>query len=279
MDYELIDSGAGRRLERFGKYILNRPDPEVMWSKNLEESEWDKADAKFVDDKWVTKPDFPEKWELDINGLKVNLKLTPFKHVGIFPEQLPQWNLIQKLTTNSQQQLNVLNLFGYTGVASLHALSAGAKVTHLDASRPAITWFKENQELSGLSDKPARIIIDDAIKFTSREIKRGVKYDGIIMDPPVYGHGPHGEKWSFAKDFPILLDNVSKILTEKPLFVIVNAYAISTSSTSLANMLRDKLKEFGGTVTNGELSLKETSGGRELSTGIWAIWQSSLPQE
>jgi 23S rRNA (cytosine1962-C5)-methyltransferase len=279
MDYELIDSGAGRRLERFGKYILNRPDPEVMWSKNLEESEWDKADAKFIDDKWVKKPNFPEKWELEVNSLKVNLKLTPFKHVGIFPEQIDQWSLIQKLTANSQRQLNVLNLFGYTGVASLHALSAGAKVTHLDASRPAITWFKENQTISGLEDKPARIIIDDAIKFTSREIKRGVKYDGIIMDPPVYGHGPHGEKWSFAKDFPILLDNVSKILTEKPLFVIVNAYAISTSSTSLANMLRDKLKEYEGTVTNGELSLKETSGGRELSTGIWAIWQPSRPQD
>jgi len=277
MDYELIDSGAGRRLERFGKYILNRPDPEVMWSKNLEESEWEKADAKFSNDKWETKPNFPEKWELEVNNLKINLKLTPFKHVGIFPEQLEQWksieNSVKRIVEETKTQPNILNLFGYTGVASLHALSAGAKVTHLDASRPAITWFKENQTLSGLSDKPARIIIDDAIKFTAREIKRGVKYDGIIMDPPVYGHGPHGEKWSFAKDFPILLDNVSKILTEKPLFVIVNAYAISTSSTSLANMLRDKLKDYGGTVTNGELSLKETSGGRELSTGIYAVWQ------
>lgn len=277
MDYELIDSGAGRRLERFGKYILNRPDPEVMWSKNLEESEWEKADAKFSNDKWETKPNFPEKWELEVNNLKINLKLTPFKHVGIFPEQIEQWKSIEssvkRIVEETKTQPNILNLFGYTGVASLHALSAGAKVTHLDASRPAITWFKENQTLSGLEDKPARIIIDDAIKFTSREIKRGVKYDGIIMDPPVYGHGPHGEKWSFAKDFPILLDNVSKILTEKPLFVIVNAYAISTSSTSLANILRDKLKEYGGTVTNGELSLKETSGGRELSTGIYAVWQ------
>lgn len=274
MNYELIDSGAGRRLERFGKYILNRPDPEVMWSKNLEELEWEKADAKFIDDKWITKSNFPEKWGFEVNQLKINLKLTPFKHVGIFPEQLPQWDLISRLITNSSNP-HILNLFGYTGVASLHALSAGAKVTHLDASRPAITWFKENQKLSGLEDKPARIIIDDAIKFTAREIKRGVKYDGIIMDPPVYGHGPHGEKWSFAKDFPILLDNVSKILTEKPLFVIVNAYAISTSSISLANMLRDKLKNYGGTVTNGELSLKETSGGRELSTGIYAVWQLS----
>jgi 23S rRNA (cytosine1962-C5)-methyltransferase len=127
--------------------------------------------------------------------------------------------------------------------------------------------------LSGLEDKPARIIIDDALKFTAREIKRGVKYDGVIMDPPVYGHGPNGEKWSFSKNFPELLDNVSKILTVEPLFVIVNAYAISTSSTSIANIMRDKLKDFGGNVTHGELSLKETSAGRELSTGIYSIWQ------
>ncbi len=279
MNYELIDSGAGRRLERFGKYILNRPDPEVMWSKNLPEDEWEKADAKFNNDKWETNPNFPEKWQLEINNITVNLRLTPFKHVGIFPEQIDQWNQISnsviQLVSNSDQQPHILNLFGYTGVASLHALSAGAKVTHLDASRPAITWFKENQELSGLSDKPARIIIDDSLKFTSREIKRGVKYDGVIMDPPVYGHGPNGEKWSFSKNFPELMDNVSNILIDNPLFVIVNAYAISTSSTSLGNMLIDKLKKFGGNVTNGELTLKETSGGRMLSTGIWATWQNS----
>lgn len=278
MDYELIDSGAGRRLERFGKYILNRPDPEVMWSKNLSESDWDNADAKFLNDKWVTKQNFPEKWEFKINNLKVNLKLTPFKHVGIFPEQLEQWSIISNLVvqsiSKSGKQPHILNLFGYTGVASLHALLAGAKVTHLDASRPAITWFKENQTLSGLEDKPARIIIDDVLKFTAREIKRGVKYDGVVMDPPVYGHGPNGEKWSFTKDFPILLENVSKILVPEPLFVIVNAYAVSTSSTSLANILQGKLQNLKGNITNGELTLKEKSGGRTLSTGIYAIWQN-----
>lgn len=271
MDYELIDSGSGRRLERFGKYILNRPDPEVMWQKTLPPEEWTKADAEFTNDKWVTKPNFPEKWEFEINNLKLILKLTPFKHVGIFPEQKFEWDLIFKLVTQNTQPTNILNLFGYTGVASLHALAAGAKVTHLDASRPAITWFKENQTLSGLEDKPARIIIDDALKFTAREIKRGVKYDGIIMDPPVYGHGPNGEKWSFNKNFPELLDNVSKILTPDPLFVIVNAYAISTSSTSLANIMRDKLQQYSGNITNGELVLNERSG-RVLSTGIYAIY-------
>lgn len=268
MNYELIDSGEGRRLERFGKYILDRPDPEVMWSKNLSQDIWDNADGKFSD-KWITKPNFPDKWQFDIDKLRVNLRLTPFKHVGIFPEQEFEWNIISHMLN---AKCHMLNLFGYTGVASLHALEKGAKVTHVDASRPAITWFKENQELSGLEDKPARIIIDDAIKFTSREIKRGVKYDAIIMDPPVYGHGPHGEKWSFSKNFPELLDNVSKLLTDNPLFVIVNAYAVSTSSTSLANMLIDKLPK-SGNVTNGELELKE-SGGRTLSTGIYAIWQN-----
>lgn len=273
MDYELIDSGNGRRLERFGKYILNRPDPEVMWQKSLPPEEWAKADAEFVNDKWVTKNNFPEKWELEINDMKVNLKLTPFKHVGIFPEQKFEWDLISKTVKESASEPNILNLFGYTGVASLSALSAGAKVTHVDASRPAITWFKENQELSGLSEKYARIIIDDALKFTARKIKRGVKYDGVIMDPPVYGHGPNGEKWSFVKDFPKLLDNVSQILSDTPIFVIVNAYAISSSSVSLANILNDKLKNLNGNITNGELTLKETSGGRILSTGIWSIWQ------
>ena len=274
MDYELIDSGNGRRLERFGKYILDRPDPEVMWNSNLSQDEWAKADAKF-DGKWITKANFPEKWHFEIDKLKVNLKLTPFKHVGIFPEQLEQWKLISKIISQNSAQANILSLFGYTGVSSLSALSAGAKVTHVDASRPAITWFKENQELSGLIEKPARIIIDDCLKFTTREIKRGVKYDGVVMDPPVYGHGPHGEKWSFNKDFPILLDNVSQLLSDSPLFVIVNAYAISSSSTSLANIMQDKLKKPGGKITNGELILNEQSGGRILSTGIWAMWSKS----
>ena len=283
IDYELIDSGNGRRLERFGKYILNRPDPESLWQKNLPQEEWAKADAEFVrthEDKgrWVTKPNFPESWNLTYNNLKLILKLSPFKHTGVFPEQEFEWDLIHKLVKQSVEtdnnQPNILNLFGYTGVASLSALSAGAKITHVDASRPAITWFKDNQKASGLEEKPARIIIDDAIKFTAREIKRGIKYDGVVMDPPVYGHGPNGEKWSFNKDFPVLLDNVTKLLSDNPLFVIVNAYAISTSSTSIANIMQDKLKNFDGTITNGELTLKETTSGRALSTGIYTIWQS-----
>lgn len=277
MDYELIDSGDGRRLERFGKYILDRPDPEVMWSKNLPETEWQKVDAKFsktINDRgeWKTNSNFPNNWIVKHDDLNIILKLTPFKHTGCFPEQAWQWDLIKKSLKKDSQ---MLNLFGYTGIASLSALLKQAKVTHLDASKPAITWFKENQKLSKLDNEFARVIVDDAIKFTTREIKRGIKYDAIIMDPPVYGHGPNGEKWSFVKDFPILLENVSKLLSDNPIFVIVNAYAVSTSPTSLANIMQDKLKNLKGKVTCGELTLNEKSGKRTLSTGIWAMWQKN----
>ena len=268
-DCELIDSGDGRRLERFGKYVLDRPDPEVLWQKNLSEEEWKKSDAVFKD-LWITKTNMPERWELSYHDIKFWAKLAPFKHTGIFPEQVSQWDyIIEELKAKNA---NVLNLFAYTGIATLFAAKAGAKVTHLDASRPAITWANENRELNGMQDAPIRWIIDDAIKFTEREAKRGVKYDAIIMDPPVYGHGPAGEIWDFNKDFPRLLENCRKIISDKPIFVLVNAYAISSSSTTLANTLQGYFGSFGGSIENGELTLKEKSGGRLLSTGIWARW-------
>lgn len=278
MDYELVDSGNGRRLERFGEYLIDRPDPEVLWQQTLPVSSWNTADCKFVrtfEDKgrWETKPNFPESWEITHNNLKILLKLSPFKHVGVFPEQFSQWNLISGLVTRNSSQSNILNLFGYTGVASLSALEAGAKVTHVDASRPAISWFNENLKLNSLDSKPVRFIPEDCLKFVEREIKRGVKYDGIIMDPPVYGHGPRGETWSFSKDFSMLLDLSVQLLSDNPLFLIVNAYAVSTSPITLQNMLQEKLIKFGGEITSGELTLKETSAGRTLSTGIYAIWQ------
>ncbi|MGA2910683.1 MAG: class I SAM-dependent methyltransferase [Candidatus Microgenomates bacterium] len=268
-DYELIDSGSGRRLEHFGKYVLDRPDPEVLWQKNLGEAEWKKADAVFRES-WINKNHVPERWQLSYKDIKFWAKLAPFKHTGVFPEQDWQWDFIFEVLKN--KNANVLNLFAYTGIASLFAAKAGAKVTHLDASRPAITWANENRELNGMQDSPIRWIIDDAIKFTEREVKRGVKYDAIIMDPPVYGHGPTGEIWDFNKDFPRLLENCKKIISDKPIFVIVNAYAISLSPTTLANTLQGYFGKSGGKIDNGELTLKEKSGGRLLSTGIWARW-------
>jgi 23S rRNA (cytosine1962-C5)-methyltransferase len=268
-DYELIDSGDGRRLERFGKYVLDRPDPEVLWQKKLSESDWKKADAVFRG-RWINVNKIPERWELSYHDIKFWAKLAPFKHTGVFPEQCGQWDYI--LETLKGKNTNVLNLFAYTGIASLFAAKAGAKVTHLDASKPAITWANENRNLNGMQDAPIRWIVDDAIKFTEREAKRGVKYDAIIMDPPVYGHGPAGEIWDFNKDFPKLLQNCRLIISDSPMFVLVNAYAVSSSSTTLANTLQGYFGSFGGQIENGELNLKEKSAGRLLSTGIWARW-------
>lgn len=270
-NYELIDSGNGRRLERFGKYILSRPDPQAIWLPKAPAEIWNKADAVF-DKGWKMKTKMPDKWIVKYQNISLCLKLTPFKHTGIFPEQKIHWDYIQQRIPSAKRQLNILNLFGYTGASSLVAAETGTKVTHVDASRPAITWFRENQSLSGLMDKPIRIIVDDAIKFTAREIKRGVKYDGIIMDPPVYGHDPKGGIWDFNKDFPHLLKNCSKILSGSPLFVIVNAYAISASALMLENVMKDFFEKLGGKIEVGELCLKEKIGGRLLSTGIFARW-------
>lgn len=274
--YELIDSGEGRRLEKWGRFLLDRPDPQIIWQKSLSSEEWQKSDAifeKISEDRgnWKIKTKVPDKWILEHNNIKFYARLTPFKHTGVFPEQSTQWDYIYKTIKQSEREVNFLNLFGYTGIASLFAAKAGAKVTHVDASRPAVTWANENRALND-EKWPIRWIIDDAIKFTEREIKRGVKYDAIIMDPPAYGHGPTGEVWDFNRDFPKLIANCKQIMSKNPLFVLVNAYAISSSSITLANTLNDAFKEFGGNIENGELTLKEISGGRLLSTGIFAKW-------
>lgn len=271
-DYELLDSGNGQRLERFGKYILVRPDPQSLWQSHLSRQEWDKADAIFQNDKWIIKSKMPDKWLMRYKGLSFWAKLTPFKHTGIFPEQSTQWDWIEEKVKKAGRQVNILNLFAYTGIASLAAASAGAKVTHVDASRPAIGWAKENQDQSGLTNKPIRWILDDVLKFTQREIRRGVFYDGIIMDPPVYGHGPQGEKWDFNEDFPKLMENCRQILSKKPLFVLINAYAISASSVMLENVLQDL--KLNGKIEAGELTIKEAKRERLLSTGIFGSWSN-----
>jgi 23S rRNA (cytosine1962-C5)-methyltransferase len=264
-DYELIDSGNGLRLERFGEYIISKPDPQAIWNISEDIKIWEEADAKFTDSNWVKKPGFPEKWEMSYKDLRFYAKLTPFKHTGIFPEQSINWDFITKKLKNAKTTPNILNLFAYTGIASLVAGLEGAKVTHVDASKPSITWANENQELSNLTDKPIRYMLDDAIEFTAREIRRGVKYDGIIMDPPVYGHGPNGQLWDFNKSFPILLSNCSKLLSDNPLFVISNAYAVSSSSIMLKNLFEDYFPK--GELEFGELCLEQKNG-RLLSTGI-----------
>lgn len=273
-DYELLDTGDGHRLERFGPYTLVRPDPQIIWRPKLAKTEWLKADAVFAKEKeqWQNRNKVPHKWLMHYQDLSFYAELTPFKHTGVFPEQLLQWNWMREKLKSPNAK--VLNLFGYTGIASLVCASEGAAVTHVDASRPTIAWARENQKASKLENKPIRWILDDAGKYVEREIKRGVRYDAIIMDPPIYGHGPNGEKWNFHTSFPRLLDLCKKILTEKPLFVMINAYAISASSLMLENILQDFAKGLGGEIEVGELALEEKGSKRLLSTGIFGRWSN-----
>lgn len=264
-DYELLDSGDGVRLERFGKYTISKPDPQAIWNQSLPISEWEKADAKFENNTWTKNTDFPNSWEIKYKNLKFLAKLTPFKHTGIFPEQSLNWDFMENILKNVTYQPNILNLFAYTGIASIVCAANNAKVTHVDASKPSIAWAKENQLQSNLTDKPIRYILDDAIEFCAREVRRGIKYDGIIMDPPVYGHGPNGELWDFNKSFPELLSICSKLLSTKPLFVVANAYAVSSSAIMLNNLLEDYFPK--GNLEYGELALEQQNE-RLLSTGI-----------
>ena len=278
-DYELLDTGYGMRLERFGDYRLIRPDPQIIWKQSLDKEVWANADAMFDADtkRWVVKKKLPDKWLLRYHNVAFYAKLSPFKHTGVFPEQILQWEwmrekILRAKRETGRKKINVLNLFGYTGVASLVCAAAGASVTHVDASRPTIGWARENQTASKLSDKPIRWILDDAVKFVQRELKRGVQYDGIVMDPPVYGHGPEGERWDFNESFPKLLSLCQTVLSDRPLFILINAYALSSSSLMLQNVLEDYVSDLGGVVEVGELALQEQSAGRLLSTGIFARW-------
>lgn len=280
-DYSLLDTGNGQRLERFEKFTLVRPDPQIIWSPSLDISFWEKADARFEkrsngSEGWEIRQlakQMPEKWLMHYGDISFFAKKTPFKHTGVFPEQSAHWDWMKNIIKTSNREVNVLNLFAYTGIATLVAASAGAKVTHVDASKPTLSWAKENQQVSKLSEKPIRWILDDAIKFCKREMKRGVRYNGILLDPPIYGHGPGGEKWQFHTHFPQLLFLCRQLLSDIPLFLLVNAYAISSSAVMLHNILADTLSHLGGKVEYGELALQEQSRKRLLSTGIFARWQ------
>jgi 23S rRNA (cytosine1962-C5)-methyltransferase len=277
-DYELLDSGNQQRLERYGSYRIVRPDPQLIWKPGLEEKDWEKADAVFErlsenKGEWVMKKQIPEKWLMHYKKISFYAKLTPFKHTGVFPEQAIHWGWMGNLIEKAKRPINVLNLFGYTGISSLVCAGAGASVTHVDASHPTIGWARLNQTASKLEDRPIRWILDDAVKFVQREIRRGAKYDAIIMDPPAYGRGPKGETWSFNTSFPMLMEDCKQILSDNPLFVLVNAYAISSSALTLENVLMDFLPK--GHIECGELCIKEKSAGRLLSTGIFARWSAS----
>lgn len=276
-DYELLDSGEGEKLERFGNVVLSRPDPQALWPK-LHPDRWKHAHGTFTregkDGAWNLKKDIPEKWAIDFCGLKFAIKPTAFKHTGLFPEQSANWEWLKRVIENSpNKDLEILNLFGYTGGASLICAKAGAKVVHVDSSKAAINWGKENAELSGLGDRPVRWILDDARIFVEREIKRGRKYDGIIMDPPAFGHGAGNELWKIEEDFLNLVENCKKILVEEPRFFLINGYSAGYSAIAYRNNLMDLEKKFGGKVEIGELTLEETESKRLLPAGIFARWE------
>lgn len=293
-DYKLIDSGNGEKLEQFGEYRLVRPDPQILWQRSQPQAEWQNCAAFFersFEDKgdWRIRTKMKDEWPMHWRDLTFMAKLSPFKHTGIFPEQSGHWQWFREILeskieywkssgTVEADKPHILNLFAYTGGASIVAAKTGAKVTHVDASRSSIGWAKKNQAASGLDERSIRWILDDVVTFVGREAKRETRYDGIILDPPIYGHGPNGERWDFKKSLPILLDLCRQVLVEKPQFILINAYAVSTSAVTLGNLLEDTMKGKQGVVSIGELALQQErpeAAKRYLSTGIWARWQAA----
>ncbi|MSU45441.1 MAG: SAM-dependent methyltransferase [Candidatus Zambryskibacteria bacterium] len=282
-DYELLDSGDGLKLERYGKMVLSRPDPQALWKRSLTTEEWNRADAKYVrtgqSGKWEVKTDSGAEWSMDLEGISFSLKLLPSKHLGVFPEQSMQWKwLEEKIIASSAIRreggnISVLNLFGYTGGASLISAKAGADVCHVDSSEFAVDLLKKNMNLSGLQDKPIRLIVDDARKFVEREIKRGNKYNVVIMDPPVYGKGANEEVWNIESDLMPLLSRIREILSAEPVAIILNGYASIYSHLTYKELLDSVTGDLGGSVTSGELAIKQSSSERLLSCGIFARWE------
>lgn len=276
--YELLDSGEGEKLERYRNIILSRPDPQALWRKNLSEAEWKGAHAQFARDgkntEWIFKPGTPEKWEILFGDLQFIIRPSSFKHTGLFPEQLPNWDWTRELIKKAKRPISVLNLFGYTGGASIAAAQAGASVCHVDGSKVAIGWGRENQTLSGLQDKPIRWILDDAKEFVEREIRRGKKYDGIIMDPPAFGHGPKKELWKIEHDLLAFMDLTRQVLTDDPLFYLVNGYASGYSALAYHENVRHIMQDFKGEIESGELVIEESKSGRLLPCGIFSRWSS-----
>lgn len=278
-DYELVDSGEGKKLERYGSYLLIRPDPEALWKKNLSIDIWDKAELKFtrneIRTKWIIKEGVPKNWNILFGGFIFSIKPTSFKHTGLFPEQLPNWEWVEKKIKTRKEKINVLNLFAYTGGATLACAKAGAEVCHVDGSKTAVAWARENAELSGLGNAPIRWIVEDVIIFLKREIKRGRKYDAIIMDPPSFGHGPKDELWKIEEHFLELMKCCREILSDNPLFVVINGYTAGYSAIAYQNNLIEMMKEYKGDIEIGELTIEESGSDRLLPCGIFARWSKN----
>lgn len=273
-DYALLDSGDGEKLETISGYTVIRPDPRALWQKS-DPTAWKTADARFVrtsadSGHWNVHKPAPDPWIFRFRDVTLSMKPTDFKHVGVFPEQTVNWDWISKIINGSP---SILNLFAYTGGATIAASKAGAFVTHVDSVKSTITWAHENAKLSDIGQNKIRWIEDDAYKFVQREIKRGKTYDGLIMDPPRFGRGSQGEVWKLEEDLPKLFTACKQILKPNPLFILVNAYTADLSSIVIFNLLTDMVGQKGGTMTFGELATKEKGRERFLPQGIFGRWE------
>ena len=280
-DYALIDSGGGRKLERYGHITVIRPEPQCLWSPGLADSVWATADAVFdpSDEEdsghWRRARPIDDAWPMVWKGVAFHARLTAFRHLAVFPEQAANWTWLADRLKSAGQGLRVLNLFGYTGVASLVAAAAGASVTHVDASKKAVAWGKDNAALAGLADAPIRWICEDARKWVTREQKRGARYDAIILDPPKYGRGPGGEVWRLHVDLLDLLKGCVELLSLEASFILLNAYSERISGLALAGVMGDVVGARGGTVDWGELALMEEAGMRGVGLSFFARWSAA----
>ncbi len=281
-DYELIDASCGEKLERWGDIILRRPDPQIVWGvpKASMSDKWDSSDAHYHRSNtggghWESRKGMPESWTIDYGDLTFGIKMMGFKHTGLFPEQAANWDWFSELIRNSgRSDINVLNLFAYTGGATMAASKAGAAVCHVDASKGMVAWAKENAKLSGLEARPIRYIVDDVKKFTEREIRRGRKYDAIIMDPPSYGRGPSGEVWKIEDELFGLVELCMEVMSDNPLFFLINSYTTGLSGGVLENILKMTVKKrFGGSISVDEVGLPITNNSLRLPCGYSGRWQ------
>lgn len=280
-DYEIIDMANGEKLERWKDIILVRPDPQIIWKNKSFPKKWNSINAKYNRSStgggsWEYKKRVPNNWQVNYKNLTFNIKPMGFKHTGLFPEQAANWDWMIKKIKDSKREIKVLNLFAYTGGATVACSYAGAQVCHVDSSKGMVAWAKENISSSGLQDRPVRYIVDDVVKFVNREIRRGNKYDAIIMDPPSYGRGANGEVWQFEENICDLVELCTSVLSDNPLFFLINSYTTGISSTVLENILNLNIaKKYNGKVTSGEIGLPMTNSKLILPCGIFGRWENN----
>lgn len=279
IDYEILDMANGQKLERWGNYILNRPDPQIIWNEKSYPEEWKNENAKYIRSNkggghWENINDIPEKWEIKYKDLTFNIKQMGFKHTGLFPEQAVNWDYMIDKIKNAKRKIKVLNLFAYTGGATVACAYAGADVVHVDSSKGMVEWAKENILSSNLSDRYVRFIVDDCIKFVKREIRRGNKYDAIVMDPPSFGRGANGEVWNIEESLYPLVKLCEQVLSNEPLFFLINSYTTGMSPKVLENILSMTVnKKHEGKISSGEVGLPMTDSDLVLPCGIYGLWE------